>query len=293
MLDASSFKGRTFTKSVSAPYLVGFSAQGKKKKTTEVKIELTPDQSRAHPGVVGSTLTNFKCESFDNGDMYVTASYVIGDFLFGSIDASPLTVTQEYRFRGEDDHPCEPSEKLACGRFWPTLSYNWAGPKKCVSQSGSPCIRFAGLQSVQRFEFLPDAKEKGAIDAYWDRPFLDPTGGFTVVKTTAVNAVTLPHHLSLWTDGKPELLDGSRQDADFGIVRLADTPEARAAESDPVANGWRSLIDRPKKEKGPSGLRGYTPVIFWQMTSEALSDSTFPVLDNYKHGGNGALFFGD
>jgi hypothetical protein len=353
VLDTSSFQGRVFTKAVSAPYLVGFSAQGKKKKTTEVKIELTSDPSRAHPGVVGSALTDYKCVAFDKGDMYVRATYTVGDFLFGSIDPSPLTVTQEYRFRGEDDHPCEPSEKLACGRFWPTLSYNWAGPAKCVSTAGSPCIRFAGLQSVQRFEFRPDDKENGAIDAYWDRPFLDPTGGATVVKTKgtdgsmkyedsdqairsgrrgdwdslhqsptdatsgpginpfnltpgcgecvhmhwawgkAVNAVTLPHHLSLWTDGKPELLDGSRQDADFGIVRLADTAATRQAESDPVENGWRSLIDRPKKASGPSALRGFTPVIFWQMTSDALSDSTFPVLDNYKHGGNGAIFFGD
>ena len=87
-----------------------------------------------------------------------------------------------------------------------------------------------------------------------------------------------------FTDGRPQLRDGSSQSADFGIVRL------EAGEHDPVEKGWRSLIDR--KKSTASELRGHTPVVYWEMTSYARSDATFPILDNYRHGGNGAIFFG-
>src|SRR4051794_19706716 len=36
----------------------------------------------------------------------------------------------------------------------------------------------------------------------------------------------------------------------------------------------------------------HTSIIFWEMTSYGKDDATFPILNNYRHGGNGAIFFG-
>lgn len=95
-----------------------------------------------------------------------------------------------------------------------------------------------------------------------------------------------PPFTAPFTDGRPEIIDTSEQDAVFGIVRLVDRPEER----DPVRTGWRALID-PKGDAS-SHLRGHTPVIFWEMTSTATADAAFPLLDNHRHRGNGAIFFG-
>ncbi len=89
-----------------------------------------------------------------------------------------------------------------------------------------------------------------------------------------------------WSDRLPQILDGSKQIAVFGVVRLVDSPE----EVDPVAAGWRSLVN--KKADNAALLRGHSPVVFWEMTSDRPTDSTFPVLSDYRHGGNGAIFFG-
>lgn len=86
-----------------------------------------------------------------------------------------------------------------------------------------------------------------------------------------------------FTDGKPEILDHSEQDTVFGIVRL------EPGETDPVYTGWRRLIN--VKSDPASNLRGHTPVVYWEMTSTAGTDATFPVLRHYRHGGNGAIFF--
>jgi hypothetical protein len=39
-------------------------------------------------------------------------------------------------------------------------------------------------------------------------------------------------------------------------------------------------------------MAGHTPIVFWEMTSYGTDDATFPILNNYRHGGNGAVFFG-
>lgn len=88
-----------------------------------------------------------------------------------------------------------------------------------------------------------------------------------------------------FTNGEPEILPTSKQDADFGIVRAS----ADRDEIDPVEQGWRSLVDDQSPERD---LRGNAPVIFWEMRSASKNDATFPLLDDTWTGGNGAIFFG-
>ena len=64
------------------------------------------------------------------------------------------------------------------------------------------------------------------------------------------------------------------------------------------ALGVGHLLD--KKGSKDSRLRGFSPVVYWEMTSRSAADAAFPLHDNicpgsngaYCHGGNGALFFG-
>lgn len=366
VLDESSFEGRVFSKAMSVPYLDGLWTDdtSRNPRLRHVRrLELTADPAKANTvriggqAIVGSSLLKLECVGSGSDDIYARATYAVNDFVYGGKAPSYLTVTQEYRFRGIDAaHPCEPSEKLSCARFWPSLKYAYAGPTACAGQAGRP-VRcgpmFAGVRTVQRMEFRPDDAANGAIDAYYDRNKIESVNGVSnlVVDTKGshgsmkyedvdeaivggrrgdwdsihqsprsattgpnpfkftpgcgecvhmhwawgktVNALNrLVNHLDPlspnWTDGRPEILDRSTQDADFGIVRLVDSPSER----DPavLAGGWRSLIDR--KGSAASQLRGYTPVVFWEMASTGASDAAFPILDNYKHGGNGAIFFG-
>jgi hypothetical protein len=346
VLDESSFKDRIFTEQVSVPYLEGIYQYGKSRGLVS-KIELTPTRDQAHASlpvepIVGSTLVpdSFKCEATDT-DIYVKAVYVVDDFVAETATPGPLTVTQEYRFRGVDPaHPCEPTEKLTCGRFWPSLYYSYAGDPACSPDKSPTCGKFTLLRTVQRLAFRPDGAPNGGIDAYRDSPNVnrDPgiintkgsggsmkyedadeairngkRGDWDSLHQSPTSVTSGPGVLSpgcgecvhmhwawalgvnvvsgvrgrFWTDGKPEILDGSSQSADFGVARLIDTD----AERDPVVDGWRSLID--EKESEASQLRGYTPVVFWEMSSSSNSDAAFPVLDNYDHGGNGAIFFGE
>jgi hypothetical protein len=339
VLDESSFGGRVFSKQISVPYLEGIyrynGVPG-----LESKIELTPTRDKAHPDlpaepVRGSTLQSFQCGT-DGGDIYAKAVYAVDDFVNEQDVTGPLTVTQQYRFRGLDAaHPCEPTEKLSCARFWPSVSYQYAGNTDCPRRSRT-CTAFTALRTVQRMAFRPDDKPDGGIDAYrdkLDRPFGDPgtiqtkgsggsmryedtdeairggsrgdwdsihqapgpkTSGPGVLSPGCGECVHMhwawsrflidAHKRQVWSDGKPEILDGSRQDAVFGVLRLQD------GEDDPYAKGWRSLVD--KKKSSASELRGHTPVVFWDMLSYGAADATFPILDNYRHGGNGAIFFG-
>jgi hypothetical protein len=240
--------------------------------------------------VVGSTLRDFVCVGTGAGDIYVRATYAVGDFIYGGGAPSYLSVTQEYRFRGiEPIHPCEPSGKLSCGRFWPSLTYAYGGPTSCVGQSGTRFTcgpLFSGIRTVQRIQFAPEGKENGGIDAYRDRNKLESVNGVSdvAVETKASggamryedvdqaivkghrgdwdsihqsphDAATGPNPfkftpvcgecvhmhwawdrvtnrlfglvnlnpLYIWTDGEPEILRGSTQDADFGIVRYEDS----------------------------------------------------------------------
>jgi hypothetical protein len=342
VLDESSFKGRIFTQQVSVPYLEGIYRSGAAAGLV-AKIELTPTPDKAHgtqptQPIVGSTLKSFECD-LDGTDIYAKAVYVADDFVAEESAPGPLTVTQEYRFRGVDpDHPCEPNEKLSCGRFWPSISYDYAGDPPCKAQTSRSCGEFTALRTVQRMAFRPDDAPNGGIDAYRDKVVVDHDSGMIKTKGSegsmkyedSDEAIRNGNHgdwdsihqspssatsgpglntpgcgecvhmhwrwsqivnttrpLNWFSDGKPQILDGSTQSADFGIVRLVDTE----GERDPIAGGWRSLIDKKKTEA--SLLRGHPPVVFWEMTSYANHDAAFPILDSYKHGGNGSIFFGD
>lgn len=366
VLDESSLNGRTLTRTISVPYLeatyttgqgagtgqtppVGVPPRPPADKTT--KLELVSPGGQTHagvPGVLRATLVGFECATAKGtDDIYVRAIYNADDeSMYAGTSTKfqrSLEVTQEYRFRAPDSHACEPTAKLSCARFWPSISYNYSTPDPQICQRPrrqfTGCTIFSGLRTVQRLEFRPDNATSGAIDAFYDLGRIESAEHHNIVKTkgsdgsmkyedidqairagkrgdwdsihqsptgktsgpglspldptpgcancvhmhwywgTLVNNVT-PN----FTDGEPELRDNSTQDADFGIVRY------NPGEEDPVANGWRSLVD--KQGSDASKLRGYGPVIFWDMSSHALSDAAFPVLDNYKHGGNGALFFG-
>lgn len=352
VLDSSFYKGRQFTQSVSAPYLIASYSEGRTEK--KATIELTPQSPSSAGSTVGSTLESWECRAVSD-DIYVKAVYKVDDFMFegAASAASGLRVTQMYRFRGEDpEHYCEPTELLPCGRFWPTIEYSAGGlPTTCASAPGRSggCTLFEGLTTVQRIEFRPDGTAAGAIDAYKDRDVgigvetkgsassedsgeslkyetagraivdgkrgrwdsihqspSDGTSGPNVVKFLP-GCSTCVHMHWAWgkqvnaglrlkklnpltknfTDGRPQILDGSRQDAVFGIVRL----EPGQHERDPVTNGWRALIDGEGTPQ--SKLRGALPVVFWEMSSEASRDAAFPFLDDdYRHGGNGSIFFG-
>ena len=366
VLDESSFEGRVFSKAMSVPYLEGMWTDDSSRNPRlrhEERLELTSDPSLVNTvkirgrAIVGSTLVGLECVGSGSGDIFARATYAVNDFVYGGKGPRYLKVTQEYRFRGIDAaHPCEPSEKLSCARFWPSLKYSYGGPRSCAGQSGRPvrCGRmFAGIRTVQRMEFRPDNEPNGAIDAYYDRNKIQSVNGVSnlVVDTKGSNgsmrfedvdqaivdgrrgdwdslhqsprsATTGPNpfkftpgcaecvhmhwawgksvnalnriinHLDPrspnWTDGRPQILDNSTQDADFGVVRNED----KDFERDPAVlnGGWRTLIDR--KGSAESQLRGYTPVVFWEMNSTAGTDATFPILPDYKHGGNGAIFFG-
>ena len=109
-----------------------------------------------------------------------------------------------------------------------------------------------------------------------------------------------------FTDGKPEILDGSIQTTHIAVVKYS--PDADqvdpAAKGSPVypeaqgddQSGYRALINK-------EGLRDGRPVIFWDSVSPGYAamridgtqfrfgDATWPQLSDTKHGGNGAMFF--
>ncbi len=367
VLDTSTFAGRQFTAMVSVPYLDALytdlpghsddplnpTLPAPRPSEREQRLELTPMHESANPGVLGSTLQQFECVGSGEGDIFVKATYLVddssmyGDEPGGMLRYGALKVTQEYRFRGIDSIPCEPTDKLACARFWPSLSYevlhHASEASACPEgEPGGRCTLFRGMRTVQRLQFRPDGVDAGAIDAFkerglagaavtrsgvetkgsdgsmkyedvdtairdgrrgdWDSLHQSPT---PETSTPGINILDLApgcgscvHMHWVWgtsvnitdpadpyTDGEPQVRDGSTQNADFGIVR------AETGEEDPVDGGWRRILDEKGSEA--SELRGHAPVVFWEMTSSDRSDATFPVLDGYEHGGNGALFFGD
>jgi hypothetical protein len=368
VLETSTFAGRQFTAMVSVPYLdalytdlpeqpgaplspVAVPGQPGER---EQRLELTPTPASAGPGALGSSLQQFECAGSGGGDTSVKAVYLVDDSVMygdqpgGMLRYGALRVTQEYRFRGIDSNPCEPTDKLVCARFWPSLSYEVlqhptdAGTYPDRGTTGR-CTVFRGVRTVQRMQFRPDGESAGAIDAFkerglagaavtrsgvetkgsdgsmkyedvdtairgghrgdWDSLHQSPTpktsspginlldlapgcGSCVHMHWVWGTSVNVADPLDPYTDGKPQILDASTQSADFGLVR--DQP----GEEDPViGGGWRRLLDRKGSEA--SELRGHAPVVYWEMTSSGQRDSTFPVLDGYAHGGNGAVFFGD
>jgi hypothetical protein len=108
-----------------------------------------------------------------------------------------------------------------------------------------------------------------------------------------------------FTDGKPVILDGSRQTTYIAVARYDPSPY----QIDPNENpspcindscwGYRGLINEEK-------IRDSRPVVFWDMKSPGtgltrqvningrefdLGDAAWPQLSDGRHGGNGSMFF--
>jgi hypothetical protein len=95
-----------------------------------------------------------------------------------------------------------------------------------------------------------------------------------------------------WSDGKPEILEGSKQ------VAVAGWAISKTGESLPT--NWESLITPQEK------VNGRRLVFYWDANTTAnrvpthgvviagknypVGDSYWPLLDNYNHGGDGGIF---
>jgi hypothetical protein len=103
-----------------------------------------------------------------------------------------------------------------------------------------------------------------------------------------------------FTDGNPQILEGSQQTAHIAVVK--DSPLLE--EIDPWRGGYQWLIDERGKDRE---LRESHPVVFWEMSSPGtgvarekrviagrlfpLADAAWPQLPHTLHGGNGSMFF--
>ncbi len=106
-----------------------------------------------------------------------------------------------------------------------------------------------------------------------------------------------------WTDGKPELLDGSRQDVEAGWVVF------KANEIDPWPRLWFELVDKfvTHNRTDSSLSTNDRLVLYWDADSRSqfnpsdgvtirgkryqVGDSFWPQLPDKIHGGNGSMFF--
>ena len=102
-----------------------------------------------------------------------------------------------------------------------------------------------------------------------------------------------------WSDGKPQILDGSQQTVYAGWVKWRPDAEQQPAD-------WRDLID--PKDQDPSKVDPTKDrlVFYWDAKTTAsgspssgvridgvhfdVGDSYWPQLDNKRHGGNGSMF---
>jgi alpha-tubulin suppressor-like RCC1 family protein len=104
-----------------------------------------------------------------------------------------------------------------------------------------------------------------------------------------------------WTDGKPEILDGSKQTVYAGWVKWNE------GEQQPDPGDWRSLIDPKDQEPSKVDPANHRLVFYWDARTTAsgspsdkavtingagydVGDSYWPQLDNKRHGGNGSMF---
>jgi hypothetical protein len=101
-----------------------------------------------------------------------------------------------------------------------------------------------------------------------------------------------------FSDGKPELLDGSGQNARLAAVRYS----ADNDEIDPWRSGYEALINPDGGDLGSD-----RPVLYWDSSMDlsavppdgidvagrhfAIGDAVWPQLLDKRHGGNGSMFF--
>ena len=141
---------------------------------------------------------------------------------------------------------------------------------------------------------LPSVLSAGCtecVHAHWHWGLA--VNGSQFVKDHCVNG--LPY---CWTDGKPQILDGSKQTVYAGWVKWKDG-EQHPAE-------WRDLIDPKDQDSSKVDPTKDRLVFYWDAKTTAsgspssgvtidgvhfdVGDSYWPQLDNKRHGGNGSMF---
>jgi hypothetical protein len=346
VLDQARFGPRLLARQISVPYFDIAADWNSDGKIETRRAELTPDSSQGHAdqqvfgqSVLTTTLLRTKCIASDGTLIGSDATYSVNGLPAGVT----MWVQQSYRFEVRTTF-CEPSGRLPCARFWPTVTWG-------VDEGSTHFLDHVDI--VQRLHFLPDGGTPSRANIYRDRSrseaffsassvqtlgrsylrhevtveaidagrriqdrtwdswhqtdraatsspgvnLLDPQPGCSECVHihwawgTATNLVTPG-----FTDGKPEILDGSLQTAHISAVKYSSDPK----EIDPWHDGYQSLVNNEELGQGNA-------VLFWETNSPGthltgggvtiddkdfpLGDAAWPQLDDYTHGGNGAMFF--
>jgi hypothetical protein len=361
---------RQLAQEISVPYIEVTADWNGTGQVAMRRFELVRNPGSGHAGVGTALMTgDVTCQGSGTQSVSASAEYVVQ----GLPSGVTILVWQSYRF-DTGTTGCEPSEKLPCNRFWPTLEW------------GANAAAHGFLQSVrivQRLQFDPDSGNSVAADIFrdrtsvsaaltrtsvetlgrgalktetqqlvisngtriakplagscspactWDsvhltdRPStsspgvnpLDPTPGCSECVHVhwawdrSTNSIChgagiqgCPHVVGTpFTDGRPELVDGSPQTSYLSVVRYSPDP----AELDPVSvpsaptcvnGGYECLVNSQPLAQGQD-------VLFWDMTSTgslspgaivingitmATGDAAWPQLTSFKHGGDGSMFF--
>jgi predicted small lipoprotein YifL len=368
---------RQLVQQISVPYIEVAAHWAGTRKVATRRFELTRTPVSGHSGVGTALMTgDVTCHGSGSQSVSASADYVVQ----GLPSGVAILVWQSYRF-DSGTIGCEPSEKLPCNRFWPTVEWG-------ANQAAAGFLK--SVRIVQRLQFDPDSGSSVTADIYrdranpsailsrtsvetlgrgglkketrqlvisdgtriakplmggcphactWDsvhltdRPStsspgadpLDPTPGCSEcvhvhwawdrATNNICHGKVIPgcNYLTgkSFTDGRPELVDGSRQTAYLSVVRYSPAPD----ELDPVN---LAPTQEQKKKKiclngGYECLVGTSQslahgqdVLFWDMTSAgtrsrgaivingaamATGDAAWPQLASFKHGGDGSMFF--
>ncbi|PWJ55089.1 hypothetical protein SAMN06264364_10410 [Quadrisphaera granulorum] len=148
VVDNAALKGRKAVRALQVPYLNIALSERSARATYRAELRPTPTPqangitTELIAGTVGCDATR------------TTASYLVR----GLPGGMTLTVRQTYRFDPvKSGDRCEPSGKVTCARFWPTLEW------KTSPMVGNPRhITLLSVSTAQRFDFRPDDAELGA-----------------------------------------------------------------------------------------------------------------------------------
>ena len=120
------------------------------------RFELTRTPGSGHTGVSTALMTgNVVCQGSGTNSISASAEYVVQ----GLPSGMTILVWQSYRF-DSGTVGCEPSEKLPCNRFWPTVEWGANAPAAGFLQS---------VRIIQRLQFDPDSGSAVAANIYRDR----------------------------------------------------------------------------------------------------------------------------
>jgi hypothetical protein len=143
VLQSARLGPRVLARSVSVPYLdIKADWDGNGKYLTKRAELVGEGEGHASAGLLTSRLLGASCQNA-GPSIGAAATYAIS----GLPDGIDLWVMQSYRFGGREKG-CEPSEKLPCTRFWPTVMWGAEqGDRKFIKS----------VRIVQRLDFQPDA----------------------------------------------------------------------------------------------------------------------------------------